>query len=126
MDKEAMYTVATYYTIIAAIFSWTAQFTPVADHLANPTLQALGLVVFAVGQSGNLYHHMLLANLRKEKAQSAKKSRYNAPKGGLFSQVACPHYFFELFSFFGHCHGVATGDMPAGSLWSSKLLCRAI
>lgn len=99
MDKEAMYIVGTYYTTIAAIFSWTAQFTPVAEALVNPTVQALGLAAFAIGQSGNLYHHVLLANLRKQTGESA--TRYDAPKGGLFNQVACPHYFFELLSFLG-------------------------
>ncbi|WCJ19167.1 3-oxo-5-alpha-steroid 4-dehydrogenase family protein [Euphorbia peplus] len=42
-------------------------------------LSYLGLVLFLVGISGNLYHHYLLSNLR-----SKEDKQYKIPKGGLF------------------------------------------
>ncbi|KAJ7522220.1 hypothetical protein O6H91_18G002100 [Diphasiastrum complanatum] len=56
----------------------------------------LGLALFLLGICGNFYHHYLLANLRKD-GQNA----YMIPHGGLFEQVACPHYLFEIIDFWG-------------------------
>lgn len=55
-----------------------------------------GLVLWTLGQGGNLYHHWLLANLRKP-----GETDYKVPKGGLFGLVACPHYLFELVGWLG-------------------------
>ena len=65
------------------------------EPLPESQLQA-GAALFAVGLLGNLYHHYLLATLRKpgEKA-------YKVPQGGLFSFVAAPHYLFELIGWLG-------------------------
>ena len=54
-----------------------------------------GLVLFFVGEMGNFYHHLLLANLRKADRE------YHIPHGGWFEYVACPHYFFELLAWLG-------------------------
>jgi very-long-chain enoyl-CoA reductase len=61
----------------------------------------LGLLMFGVGQLGNLYHHYLLRTLRSE---GKDDTRYRVPMGGLFSAcggVAAPHYLFELVSWWG-------------------------
>lgn len=100
MDLEAVYTISIYYTWIAALFCYLTQTAPVPNVLANSTFQIAGLVTFAIGQSGNLYHHWLLAQLRTEK-KAKDERRYVAPTGGMFCLVACPHYFFELLSFLG-------------------------
>jgi hypothetical protein len=60
----------------------------------------IGLCLFVVGQIGNLYHHWLLSRLRQNRGETA----YKVPMGGLFSHfggAACPHYFFEIISWFG-------------------------
>ena len=55
----------------------------------------LGMTIFLVGESGNFYHHKLLADLRKN------REGYHIPQGGFFEHAACPHYFFELVSWLG-------------------------
>lgn len=59
-----------------------------------PLAVAIGLAMFVIGQGGNLYHHVLLSQLRSGDAGAAKK--YVVPKGGLFESLTCPHYFFEV------------------------------
>ena len=44
-----------------------------ADLTASPLLAGGGLAVFALGQAGNLYHHVLLANLRKHQKGCARR-----------------------------------------------------
>jgi len=58
-------------------------------------LHIAGVLLFVIGQSGNFYHHKLLANLRES------ETGYFIPRGGLFEQVACPHYFFEVIAWVG-------------------------
>ena len=61
----------------------------------------VGLVLFVIGQVGNLYHHYLLATLR---SGDIVMTRYKVPTGGLFSNfggAAAPHYLFELISWYG-------------------------
>ncbi|KFK25833.1 hypothetical protein AALP_AA8G168100 [Arabis alpina] len=60
-------------------------------------MKFLGIVMFVVGIVGNLYHHILLAKLRKE--EDGKKKEYKIPKGGLFDTIICPHYLFEIIVF---------------------------
>lgn len=56
----------------------------------------LGLALFTAGQAGNLYHHILLRNLR-----SGEGKEYKIPAGGLFRYVNCPHYLSEITAWFG-------------------------
>ncbi|AED92234.1 steroid 5alpha-reductase-like protein [Arabidopsis thaliana] len=58
-------------------------------------MKLAGVVMFVVGIVGNLYHHVLLAKLRKEDG----KKEYKIPKGGLFDIIICPHYLFEILVF---------------------------
>ncbi|KAF0907950.1 hypothetical protein E2562_022336 [Oryza meyeriana var. granulata] len=63
-----------------------------------------GVVVFAIGVAGNFYHHRLLSQLRTTKQDSdgdGGEKQYKIPTGGLFGLVTCPHYLFEIVSFFG-------------------------
>ncbi|KAJ6986545.1 uncharacterized protein [Populus alba] len=55
-----------------------------------------GVLLFLLGISGNLYHHLLLASLRTK-----SEKEYKIPKGGLFGLVICPHYLFEVLGFIG-------------------------
>jgi len=83
--------VAVFYSFVAGMISFlNAQTIPAMDGLFYA-----GLVFFAFGEAGNFYHHKLLADLRKD------REGYHIPQGGLFEYVTCPHYFFELVSWFG-------------------------
>jgi very-long-chain enoyl-CoA reductase len=77
----------------------------------------LGLGIFCVGIVGNLWHHVLLAKLRKADGSAAdalirvegestaavtdSTGKYKIPEGGLFRFVTCPHYLFEITTFWG-------------------------
>jgi hypothetical protein len=69
----------------------------------DPVWSTLGLNLFFIGVLGNLYHHYLLANLRNDdnNTQKGGARRYQPPVGGLFPQVAAPHYLLELVAWFG-------------------------
>ncbi|MCB1159696.1 MAG: DUF1295 domain-containing protein [Leptospiraceae bacterium] len=56
----------------------------------------LGGFIFIAGQIINLYHHIILAGLRKGDSKD-----YVVPQTGLFSYVVCPHYTGELLSWLG-------------------------
>lgn len=60
-------------------------------------LVIVGLGIFLVGEIFNFIHHKILADLRRATMD------YVIPHGGLFDLVACPHYLFELVSWFGLC-----------------------
>ncbi|KAH9293869.1 hypothetical protein KI387_040925, partial [Taxus chinensis] len=83
------------YTIVGANLLYAMQ---ISEGLPLPSvnLMQLGMVVFMVGIIGNLYHHCLLAGLRKEGEKG-----YKIPQGGLFDFVVCPHYLFEIIGFLG-------------------------
>lgn len=90
--------IGTYYALITLMI---ASFAVPFDEVA-PGLQTFGSTLFAVGSFGNLYHHFLLARLRSTSAtESASSKRYVAPRGGLFSFVAAPHYLFEIIAWLG-------------------------
>lgn len=59
-------------------------------------LKNIGIGLFLVGITGNMYHHYLLSQTRKK-----GETGYKIPKGGLFSLVICPHYLFEIIEYFG-------------------------
>lgn len=55
-----------------------------------------GISIFIIAQILNLYHHILLRNLRSE-----NKGEYKIPEGGLFKYVNCPHYLMEIIAWIG-------------------------
>ena len=71
------------------------------SRLAGDSLPLLPLIVggliFLAGQAGNLYHHLLLRDLRK-----SGETGYVIPQGGLFSAVTAPHYLFEIIAWIGY------------------------
>lgn len=116
--------IGAYYTGCAWIFLHFFRANVTASML-SPHLLAAGAACYAVGQLGNLYHHILLRRLRDQKSQSVPSDassssgssgsssggssssssgsakKYFAPTGGLFGLVATPHYLFELLSWLG-------------------------
>lgn len=96
--------ISVYYTLVSVLVAFGGMNTPddasVFDAYAEDrTRIVVGISVFALGVLGNFYHHYLLAQLRTQKMKTENK--YVAPKGGLFSFVAAPHYLFELVGWAG-------------------------
>ena len=61
-----------------------------------------GVFLFILGELGNGYHHILLANLRKPAGKLKSDAKeYVVPTGGLFDFLVTPHYFFELTAMAG-------------------------
>lgn len=86
--------IGAYYVYVSWIilhFQYLFVFTTMSRELT-----LLGLGAFIIGELGNLYHHSILANLRK-----VGNRDYQVPSGGLFGAVAMPHYFFELIAWLG-------------------------
>jgi very-long-chain enoyl-CoA reductase len=86
--------IGVYYSLVSALLS--------SLHCNQPRDSAafVGVGLFVVGQLGNLYHHVLLSNLRRGPS-SDRKSAYVVPRGGFFEYVTMPHYFFELIAWLG-------------------------
>jgi very-long-chain enoyl-CoA reductase len=80
-----------FYSILSVSNSHYAAFSPPLTGFPS-----VGFALFLVGTLGNLYHHVLLANLRKP-----GETGYKVPRGGWFEYVAAPHYFFELMGHLG-------------------------
>lgn len=102
--------IASLYIIVSVIFllsclrdkddscDWLCLGTP---HFRSKPVFVTGIVVWALGTFGNLYHHWLLARLRSATTGGKYDKRYTIPRGGLFDLVCCPHYLFELIGWFG-------------------------
>ena len=84
--------IGTYYALVSALIVATSAST------IDPTLQTLGLSLFVTGAAGNLYHHILLSNLRKNKKED---DNFVMPSSGLFKYSAAPHYLLELIGWLG-------------------------
>jgi len=95
MSRNTSFLISTFYSLDTLLVSSFALNVPDID----PTFMTVGIVLFAIGELGNFYHHYLLTTLRKDRKKSSQ--RYVAPKGGLFEYVAMPHYLFELISWLG-------------------------
>jgi len=91
MDALTTFSISGFYSLVAAgIVSLNA------EPLARPdALFWLGTLLFVSGQGLNFWHHKILANLR------GASREYILPRGGLFEQVVCPHYLFELIAWLG-------------------------
>lgn len=86
-----------YTNICILIASKTNQLS--SDFLSKvPTPQLVfGCLLFAVGELGNLWHHILLRNLRS----TSQTKTYQMPQGGLFPYLVCPHYTLEIIAWIG-------------------------
>ena len=118
--------IGTFYALLTLLIS--AQQAAVPRDAYVDALLPVGLALYAVGEAGNLYHHALLARMRRPPKEQATmlrgmsalalaatpttaealaaapetpKSAYSVPHGGLFGVVAMPHYFFELCAWLG-------------------------
>lgn len=103
MEMSVSFTISIFYAL-ASIQLLYAQNVSVQQQPPAVDLMGWGMLLFVVGMTGNLYHHYLLASLRrtdiKKEAEDGKK-QYATPRGGLFTWVVCPHYLFESIDFLG-------------------------
>ncbi|MCR9141569.1 MAG: hypothetical protein NXI24_04895 [bacterium] len=92
--------------LIAVLYSHVAMAAHVGQNIEVSRLMGdslpllpliLGGLIFLAGQAGNLYHHLLLRNLRRP-----GESGYVIPRGGLFGAVTAPHYLFEIIAWIGY------------------------
>lgn len=67
-----------------------------AARAANPVLLYPGLILYALGELGNLQSHLTLMGLRK-----AGGTERGIPQGPLFNLVTCPNYLTETLSWIG-------------------------
>lgn len=95
-----------YYLLTSLMVTWVTQLVP--DRTLSPEAATAGIVLFVVGEIGNLVHHVLLAQLRgptksppSAAAAAGRMDKYKVPRGGLFEFVATPHYLFELIAWLG-------------------------
>jgi very-long-chain enoyl-CoA reductase len=95
MPVEVVLQISPFYALISYMIGANA----VAMESTVSGVANVGLALFGVGQVGNLYHHVLLQKLKKERVVQGR--RYVPPSGGLFSLVAAPHYLFEITSWIG-------------------------
>jgi len=60
----------------------------------SPGVTVCACMLYIIGQAGNGYHHWLLSQLRSNKTEK----KYTIPTAACFHYVTCPHYFYELVS----------------------------
>lgn len=75
---------------------WIYSPTAPAAKATTPFLTYLGLLLFAIGEAGNLNAHLMLRKLRS----SGGKER-GIPRGLGFETVTCPNYMFETMAWVG-------------------------
>ncbi|MCJ1338639.1 3-oxo-5a-steroid 4- dehydrogenase [Bachmanniomyces sp. S44760] len=63
---------------------------------SNPWITLIGVLLFAVGELGNLDSHLKLRKLR-----SAGGVERGIPQGPFFNLVTCPNYMFEMVAWVG-------------------------
>jgi very-long-chain enoyl-CoA reductase len=111
-DRGTPTMISVYYTFAAILVAYAGgslRASAKVDRDVDKMRMALGISLYALGILGNFYHHYLLARLRSSDSKQIKSSNENdhvlktyvAPKGGLFSYVAAPHYLFELLGWTG-------------------------
>ena len=62
----------------------------------NRVLLPAGLILYAIGELGNLSTHLTLRDLR-----SSGGNERGIPEGPLFDLVTCPNYFLEIVAWLG-------------------------
>ncbi|KAJ7350968.1 hypothetical protein OS493_037502 [Desmophyllum pertusum] len=93
--------IAMFYSLGSVVqHYWCNLYTqgPLADKLSsNHIAFTVGIMLYITGELINLYHHVILANLRP----AGTSSGYVIPQAGLFPYIVCPHYFGELIAWYG-------------------------
>lgn len=87
-----------YYWFVAGanVAFWTYRPSAPDARPENPAIWLIALVLFAVGELGNLSTHLTLRNLR-----STGGAERGIPRGWAFELVTCPNYMFEIVAWVG-------------------------
>ncbi len=93
IDRLTVIQIAASYSLAAFLLARLHQET--ISHMDG--IFILGLLLYALGEFFNFYHHRLLARLRRYDQETA----YVIPRAGLFRYVTAPHYFMELCAWLG-------------------------
>lgn len=99
----------------------------------------LGMIIWALGLFGNIYHDDELREirrsaLRKQKAREAQQDEkgkgpkgvdkvYMIPQNGLFELVLYPHYFCEWIEWAGFWLMAGSGCVPARNFLVNDIAC---
>lgn len=96
MDGDFLLPISASYALTAALTAHQQLQVTEYSHALTDSVYGLGLALTLLGQGGNLYHHYLLARMRKD-----SEKKYVIPSGGLFDFVTMPHYFCEILAWLG-------------------------
>mmetsp|Transcript_30983 Transcript_30983/g.61758 ORF Transcript_30983/g.61758 Transcript_30983/m.61758 type:complete len:272 (+) Transcript_30983:123-938(+) len=100
-DRATPTQIGVFYALVSILIAFGSNYSVnTISSAPSAEMYAMGTLCFIVGIIGNFYHHYLLQQLRQS-SKNAVTTKYVAPKGGLFSYVATPHYFFELVGWLG-------------------------
>ncbi|CAK0805330.1 unnamed protein product [Prorocentrum cordatum] len=100
MNGDFLAPVSTSYALTATLIAHLQrQIANYAGSVADQRMLLAGIVLNAVGQLGNLYHHWLLAAMRPTKGGAEESSKYVVPSGGMFRHGGgcyCPALLFRV------------------------------
>lgn len=96
MDITVSISIAVFYCIQSFIRLYYQQKVPIEFYEQHSNVFMVGIVLSVIGQIGNAYHHWLQSTWKR-----GKDKKYVVPHSGLFTMIACPHYLFEIISFWG-------------------------
>lgn len=94
-----------YYTTFSVLIARRLALQPPSPLLLSSPSLLIPSLLFVLGEVGNAFHHRILSNLPRSSSSSSSSpsalpNSYTIPQGGLFSLVSCPHYAFEMLSWF--------------------------
>jgi very-long-chain enoyl-CoA reductase len=92
MPLKQLFTNSLHYWLMAGVLIGYFLYAPEFESPSMVTV-AGSLVVFLVGELGNLYSHVVLRNLRSEGSTTR-----GIPRGLGFELVSCPNYTFEILA----------------------------
>lgn len=98
-DRGTPTMISVYYILNAVLIAYAGGHGNDNNDASIPVI-TIGTIIFVIGIAGNFYHHYLLATLRSVSNRDTN-TKYVAPRGGLFSYIATPHYLFELIGWLG-------------------------
>lgn len=98
MPARNIYKNSAHYWLLAGanIAYWIYKSNSPTAHHQNPVIIYGGVLLFILGEAGNLSTHITLRNLR-----SAGGKERGIPDGLGFSIVTCPNYMFETIAWIG-------------------------
>ncbi|KAL8810067.1 MAG: hypothetical protein Q9200_002881 [Gallowayella weberi] len=100
MPRFNLFKNSAHYWLLAGlnIGFWTYRDSAPAAGESNMWITSMSVILYAIGELGNLYTHLVLRSLR-----SSGGSERGIPHGLGFGVVTCPNYMFETLAWLGIC-----------------------